>query len=253
MEFQSIRLCGLFVMILTLSTLSIKAQEPGFRSFNKISIITGSTASEVELKVGQLLHDRLSENNNIAVSIRSEKTKTVLDDQSLNIVLGHPKNHIFLQNLFTHNRIPDLTELAPGVEGYLLKSIAHKEGPVLLAAGIDDRGCLYSVGEILRQVVIEKDQLLLPNDIDIRTAPAFEIRGTQFGQSRIAKQLGKVREWTKEETQRVILDYALAGANIFPTHSKEDYNFIKSYGLMVETSFGANTAGTNIPLEWNAS
>lgn len=51
----------------------------------------------------------------------------------------------------------------------------------------------------------------------MRTAPAFEIRGTQFGQSSVAKSLAHVRDWTEAETQRVILDYALAGANIFST------------------------------------
>ncbi|GAA5219511.1 beta-N-acetylhexosaminidase family protein [Membranihabitans marinus] len=253
MEFQSIRLYSLFITLLALSGLSLTAQESDYQSFTKISIITGSSASEVELKVSQLLHDRLSENNHLSVDIVSEKDVTELDAQSLNIVLGHHQNHSLMQDIFNQYRIPTLTELAPGPEGFLLKTIEREDRAILLAAGIDDRGCLYSVGEILRRAIIEKDQVLLPNHIDIRTAPAFEIRGTQFGQSRIAKQLGKVREWTTAETQRVILDYALAGANIFPTHSKEDYDFIKSYGLMVENSFGANTAGSDIPLEWNAS
>ncbi len=143
--------------------------------------------------------------------------------------------------------------MAPGPEGFLLKLITTPQYSFLLAAGIDERGCLYAVGEILRQVKMRNSQLDIPNELNIRTAPAFEIRGTQFGQSGVAKRIANVRNWTEEETERVILDYALAGANIFPTPPGEMFNFIKSYGLMTQTNFGANTAGEKVPKEWNAS
>ena len=74
----------------------------------------------------------------------------------------------------------------------------------------------------------------VPQNIAIRTAPAFEIRGTQYGQSHVAKKLAHVRNWTEVETQRVILDYALAGANIFNTSPGPMFDFIKSFGLMTQ-------------------
>lgn len=123
----------------------------------------------------------------------------------------------------------------------------------MLAAGVDNRGCLYAIGELLRQALIQNGEITLPDDLHIRAAPAFEIRGTQFGQSHVAKRLAHVRDWTVEETQRVILDYALAGANIFNTAPGPMFDFIKSYGLMTQGGFGANTAGREVPVEWNAS
>ena len=71
------------------------------------------------------------------------------------------------------------------------------EQATVLATGVDERGCLYAVGELLRQVKFNKDSIEVPDDLHVRVAPAFEIRGTQYGQSHIAKTLGKVRDWTE--------------------------------------------------------
>jgi len=93
----------------------------------------------------------------------------------------------------------------------------------------------------------------ISEDFKIRTAPAFEIRGTQYGQSHVAKKLARVRDWTAAETQRVILDYALAGANVFNTGPGPMFDFIKSYGLMTQGGFGANRSGPDVPVEWQAA
>jgi len=130
--------------------------------------------------------------------------------------------------------------------------VSDQANNLLLAAGVDERGCLYAVGELLRQFKYDDGAVKIPQDIEIRTAPAFEIRGTQYGQSHVAKTLAHVRSWTEEETQRVILDYALAGANIFNTAPGPIFDFIISFGLMTQGGFGANTAGGDVPPEWEA-
>ncbi len=219
-----------------------------YSSYKKISIVLGEKANEIEKRTATLLKDRLIEKSRIEVLIGQE----IVSDTSDHLVIyfGIPDNHAKLTRLFEDNRIPKLTGLAPGPEGFLLSQLNKSS---LIAAGIDDRGCLYAVGEILRRVNYEKDHILVPSDLIVRTAPAFEIRGTQFGQSGVAKRLAKVRDWTEEETERVILDYALAGANIFSVKSGAMFDFIKSYGLMTQGGFGANTAPEIKNTEWIAS
>src|SRR5690606_32720426 len=90
-------------------------------------------------------------------------------------------------------------------------------------------------------------------DLEVRTAPAFEIRGTQYGQSHIAKSVAKVRPWTDAETQRYIADLALAGANVFDTAPGPHFDFIKSIGCMTLGGFGANTGLPEDKPEWVAS
>lgn len=238
------------LIFLNLSFILLQSQEGGYKD---IAIIIGDSASSIERNIAVLLGDRLMENPNISVDYFCEKENFTQKSDVLLILLGIPRNHGLLTSKLKESRIPELNEMAPGREGFLLKYIEQgKGGNYLIAAGIDERGCLYAVGEILRQVGLKGYQLIFPKDLNIRTAPAYEIRGTQFGQSRVAKRLANVRDWTQGEVQRVILDYALAGANIFPTKDRSTFHFLKSYGLMTETSFGANTAGVEVPAAWNA-
>ena len=141
--------------------------------------------------------------------------------------------------------------MAPGPEGFLLTFTPTTERRELIVAGIDDRGCLYGIGELLRQATFLKEGLALPEGLEIRTAPAFEVRGTQFGQSGTARKLGRPRPWTGAKTQRVILDYALAGANIFEAGNM--FDFITSYGLMTLAGGYPNRASDDIPEAWKAA
>lgn len=219
-------------------------------NFSRISIYTGTQSTDIEKKVAELLEDRLMERSEVEVVIETESNVSKFNN--LVILLGQPENHEQIRLLFSKYRIPNLTDLAPGPEGFLLKRIKPN---LVIAAGVDERGCLYAVGELLRKLDFKADYISIPENLDVLTAPAFEVRGTQYGQSGVAKRLAKVRDWTEAETQRVILDYALAGANIFSTTPGPIFDFIKSYGLMTQGGFGANTAPetrTSHP-EWIAS
>lgn len=231
--------CIFSAFLLLLLTISVTAYS---KDYTKILIQTGEKAGAVEKKVAQLLADRLTEYTPLPVTVTDKASEVASSATTLVVYLGIPANHYTITRLMKSNRIPALTDLAPGPEGFLVKSLKNGTGTVLLAAGIDERGCLYAVGEILRKTNFKATAISLSDSLNIRTAPAFEIRGTQYGQSHIAKSMAKVRPWTDAETQRVILDYALAGANIFSTEPGPMYDFIKSYGLMTLNEFNPNSA-----------
>jgi len=236
---------SLLSVFMWFSTLANNAEQ---LNFEKITIILGESYTEVEEKVAQLLKDRILERSDINIVITKGNRNEI--SNGLTIMFGNPENYFHLQKLFAQYRIPNLTDLAPGPEGFLLTMV---QPDLLLAAGYDDRGCLYAIGELLRQLKFKEDYISIPDDLNIRTAPAFEIRGTQFGQSGTAKRIAKVRDWTDEETKRVILDYALAGANIFSVSPGPMFDFLKSYGLMTQGGFGANTAPEIKNPDWEAS
>ena len=216
--------------------------------YSGVVVQLGEEAGQVERNVAQLLADRISEPTGLPARV-VESNDSVPEDCGLLVLLGIPGHHTTIRELFDRHRIKPLTQLAPGPEGFLLKTLPREDGCTLIAAGIDPRGCLYAVGEILRQAFIRERVIVLPDSLDVRTAPAFEIRGTQFGQSGVAKQKAHVRDWTEEETERVILDYALAGANVF-SDGGGMFDFLKSYDLMIQGGFGANTGPG--PEEWQA-
>ena len=250
-ESQSTLLCKIIYFVLAMALLfPVRAS---FFEYSGVAIVVGADAGAVEQNVAQLLVERLREAgiNKVVIQNESEVADASLEDVA--VLFGQPEHHNSISRLFAKHRIPVLSSLAPGPEGFLLKYFPDEKSPVLLAAGVDNRGCLYAVGEILRQCPVQNGKLTVPENLHIRTAPAFEIRGTQFGQSHVAKRLARVRDWTQEETEQVILDYALAGANIFNAEPGPMFDFITSFGLMTQGGFGANTAGQEVPPEWHAS
>ena len=247
MYFRFLSVALLMVSFSLLETKPVLAAE-----YRGVVIRIGDEINQVGENVAELLASRLSENDGVAARVEKESSAENLTSGELLILLGTPANNNKLNNLLTTERIQLPTATNPGPEGFLLKFLERENIPTLLAAGVDERGCLYAVGEILRRVELRSGTVELSVEMEVRTAPAFEIRGTQYGQSGVAKRLAKVRDWTDEETQRMILDYALAGANIFSTGSGPMFDFIKSYGLMTQGGFGANTGSHSEHPEWNA-
>ena len=209
-------------------------------TFNHAYLVVGARAGGVELNVAALLAGRLTEYGGVTVETRSETAPFKPDDGALVILIGRADHHDALAAWLVSQRIPALTERDPGPEGFRVQSELDAPQQMIAAAAVDDRGTLYAAGEILRRVVIHADRIEVP-EFTVRTAPAFEVRGTQYGQSHVAISKAKVRPWTDAETQRVILDYALAGANTFEADPGPMFDFLRSYGLMVQGGFGANT------------
>jgi len=230
----------------------ITVNDAAAAEYHGVVIRIGRTAGAVEKNVAWLLSDRLKEDGIVNTSVEQENEAGEVAPDELLVLLGIPGHHDEISRYFDAYHIPGLTELSPGPEGFLLRMLPGGDNGLLIAAGMDDRGCLYAVGEILRRIHCRSGILEIPEDTGIRTAPAFEVRGTQIGQSSVARRLAKVRSWTREETERAVLDYALAGANIFPMPDTGMYDFFRSFGLMILGGFGANTAGTEIPPEWEA-
>lgn len=240
------------LIIFLLSVVAFSVQNLSAGKYSKVVIQIEKNATDVEKRVAELLVSRLEEIQGVNVLLDEESKEKAVDDELL-VLLGIPENHSVIARKFDVLRIAPLTWLDPGKEGFLLQSVKENGKQWILAAGVDERGCLYAAGELLRQIEHQDNGFTVPEDMFVRTAPAFEIRGTQYGQSHIAKSVSNVRNWTEEETQRVIIDYALAGANTFTTSAGPMFSFIKSYGLMTQGGFGANTGGRGIPDTWEAS
>ncbi|MCZ2153725.1 MAG: hypothetical protein LC114_07470 [Bryobacterales bacterium] len=217
-------------------------------------IITGDGASAIEQRVAKLLATRIAEPSGIPASVADHTEGG--DTHVLRILLGIPAHHEAIRREMDLRRITPLSELEPGPEGFLLQTLGEGKGGLLLAAGIDERGVLYAAGEILRRMEIDAHSFEFPNRLTVRTAPAFELRGTQFGQSGVALSKGKVRPWTDAELRRAILDFALAGLNTVEIHEElgaKDirYQVAREFGL--KTLAHENPNMGDGPPEWRAS
>jgi len=230
------------------------AAAPG-ATFTSARIVTGAQAAEVERNAAALLAERIAESGGVSARVEPEAAAASPVRGELTILLGVLSNHARLRAEFDSRRIRPLTELAPGPEGFLLQT-AGAGTSLLIAAAVDSRGALYAAGEILRRMTIREKTFEFPESLSIRTAPAFEVRGTQFGQSGVALTRGKVRPWTQAELRRKILDFALAGMNtvqVAESIATTDpvYRLTREFGLKTLVHYGANVGEG--PPEWRAA
>ncbi len=223
------------------------------RHFSEVAVCLGEEANDVEGNVADLLKQRLEEYGQVSAEIVATEPEVCEKPETLFIFLGVPEHHARIRAWMGEERIKPLTDLDPGAEGFLLSNKGCRDN-VIIAAGIDNRGVLYAVGEFLRRIRFEGSWVALPVFVNIRTAPAFEIRGTQFGQSGVMLSKAKARPWTVEETERDIMDSVLAGANTFEvsTLSPDDplYKYIRSFDLKTLVHYCPNVGDG--PPEWQA-
>ncbi|MBN2328231.1 MAG: hypothetical protein JXR73_13875 [Candidatus Omnitrophica bacterium] len=220
-----------------------------------MNIILGEQSGRVEQNAGELLRERILETGENTVVVTREGAAWEIHEGSLTILLGRPDRHQRIRELLARKRIESPNDFDPGPEGFLLFRSPDLDGGVVIGAGVDDRGVVYAVGEILRRMDCDDFGFDFPSTLDVRTAPAFEVRGTQFDQGGRMLELTGARRWSFEEQERVILDYMLAGANTFNVNVglKPDdplYHFFKDFALRTIVHYSAN-AGAGKP-EWEA-
>jgi hypothetical protein len=242
-----------FGLFMATSSLVCSACGAGFTG---VQIQIGERAGDVEKNAASLLAERIGEQGVGSVRILGGSDVAHTNANQFVVLLGLPENHSQIRKLFDQLRIPPLARLSPGPEGFLVKAIPRGSGCIVLVAGLDPRGVLYGAGELLRQLVVRNSVLELPSDLSVRSAPAFEVRGTQFGQSSVALNRAKVRPWTEQDRRRAILDIALAGLNTVEVGEgirAEDpvYRLLKSFDLKTLVHYGPNTGSG--PPGWQAA
>ncbi len=236
----------LLVLALLVSVYTPAGAAAEYDRFERVVIVPGETDDAIQLRYVALLQDRIQEQTDAAVVVGNDDD----DPYALHIRLGLPETHAALRRSIENRRdisFPD-DQVDPGPEGFALHRIEEDGKAVVLAAGVDGRGVLYAVGALLRAMRFEEHAIDFPASLSLRTSPAFQIRGTQAGQG--ARPEG-ARQWTAEEHERTILDFALAGCNTIQIEGGIEYDFVKKYGL--KTLFERTPNQGDGPEEWQAA
>lgn len=225
-------------------------------SFKSVAVVTGERAGEIEQNVAALLAERIAALGGVPIRVSNEGGADRPMPGELVILLGMPEHHTQMRAQFDALRIAPLTCQSPGPEGFLLQTVPREGGGLLIVAGVDPRGVLYGAGEMLRRLVLRGSAVEFAAQLTVRSAPAFEVRGTQFGQSSGALNRAKVRPWTESDRRQAVLDFALAGLNTVEVGEglpADDplYRLLKSFGLKTLIHYGPN-AGDGPP-EWRAA
>jgi hypothetical protein len=105
-------------------------------------------------------------------------------------------------------------------EGYLIRTLMDgREAPAILVAGNDSRGVLFGIGRLLQELRMYREQsrqvrgrIELPAGFGITTAPAYPLRGHQFG---YRPKVNSYDGWTPAVWEQYIRDLAVFGTNAF--------------------------------------
>jgi hypothetical protein len=230
--------------LLTLALLTL-ASTTHARPIEQVTLVPGADATETEQRYGELLRDRIPAQESIRITT-SKRWREADAMSGLTILFGVPARHSVLADLLRKRRLAPPTEKNPGPEGFLLEVWTTGDSTVALAAGVDQRGVLYAIGELLRQMEDRGSALDFPDSFSLRTAPAFEVRGTEPRQGHTVRELTGCRDWTEKEQADYLLDFAVAGANTFAYA----YKLPASYGLKTLAGHTPNVGSG--PPEWQA-
>ncbi len=234
-------------ILLYLASICLPAHGLGSNDIRQVRIITGEQAGQRERLYADLLSRRIHAKSPVDVKILSEKDRLDSGAHLLILYLGVPDRHAELAKRCKVNGIAFPNEMDPGAEGFAIRSYARNDGIEVLAAGTDELGVLFAVGEILRQITHHEEAIGFPSDLSIRSAPAFRMRGTEVSQGATMRELTGVRDWTPQELEEVVLDFVLAGAN---TLAYGDADFLNAYGL--SNLMGVSPSAGSGPPEWRA-
>jgi len=140
-----------------------------------VGVVVGKRASDVEQRVADVLAKRIAFRADVACSVVPEQEAGAAQADLL-IYLGMPATHDALAALCLKHGVATPTVRDPGPEGFAVRTAREGDRAIILAAGVDKRGVVYSAGEILRQVTCNDGSIAVP-EINVRTAPAYRWRG----------------------------------------------------------------------------
>lgn len=219
-------------------------------SFDRLAIVVERDASEGERRVADLLKSRILEAVDLAIDVATDPVQA----SRLNVHLGIQRPQGRLHDLCMAHQVK-----LPGrkdvifAEGYAAKAVISHEATLVVAVSADQRGLLYAAGEILRRLKVG-DRRVQVAPFDVSTSPGFRYRGFSANQGGTMMKITGARSWSEDERRAVMLEYALAGANMFyssdqpsPTH-----DYLKSFDLMTTTGARPNQLRTPFPPEWKA-
>ncbi|MCA9430368.1 MAG: hypothetical protein KC940_07665 [Candidatus Omnitrophica bacterium] len=196
----------------------------------------------MERNLAEILQSRILERSQVDISIDPE-------DEPVGCIihLGRTVSSGDTLKWLSEWGIDSPTAKDPGPEGFLLTAREAKGGWRILAVGVDSRGLLYAVGELLRRFTYAPESLEIEPPT-IRSAPAYRWRGSSANQGGTMREVTGARSWTEEERRKVMFDHLFAGANTLYAGGG-DAEWLKTFDIKIEQGCRPNQLSGSHP-EW---
>jgi hypothetical protein len=109
-----------------------------------------------------------------------------------------------------------------GAEGYRILLVRDQRSPRLFVIGNDERGVLFGVGRLLRELLMKPGAVSVPDDLKIATAPKYPLRGHQLG---YRPKCNSYDAWDLAIWEQYYRELAVFGSNaieLIPPRSDDD-------------------------------
>jgi hypothetical protein len=96
-------------------------------------------------------------------------------------------------------------------DGFRIQTLNGTEGsPVVAVVGNDARGLLFGIGRLLRELRVAPGRVVLPESLNLASAPKYPLRGHQLG---YRPKTNSYDAWDLPQWDRYIRELALFGTN----------------------------------------
>ncbi len=179
--------------------------------------ISFASAQEIALKNITIVQDKKE------MTFQEAAATALLTDEIFNRIGIKIKNSeklpssgdvILLRKKSTANSLgiktPSIPSLQNLPESYRITNFKESNRTVILIEGFDDRGLLFGIGKLLRQLKYKTGAISLSKALSISSTPDKSIRGHQLGYRNTANSYDG---WTKKQFEQYIKDLIVFGTN----------------------------------------
>jgi len=181
-------------------------------SFNPRSIEISPQSSPQLKKAAEVFQEEIFNRSQVYVSIQEHISKP--SDVNKIILLIKDKDELLSSEEINElNTLPQTT-----ADGFKILKFNNK----IIIVGNEDRGCLYGVGKLMREMKILPNELFVQENIQLSSSPAYPIRGHQLG---YRPKTNAYDAWSVAQFDQYIRDLAIFGANsieIMPPRTDDD-------------------------------
>lgn len=180
-------------------------------SFGKTIDITKATviiSSDIKQKVRLSAMRILKEEVNKRTGKEWKQVETWSDTKNITIALAlSGSKQIAGKNTPLRD---DLSLPEYQAEGYRIFLEKRDDRSILWILGADSRAIIFGIGELLRTAKMQKNSVLIEDDLDVASAPVYSLRGHQLGYRNTANSYDA---WSVDQYDQYIRELALFGTN----------------------------------------
>lgn len=216
----------------------------GFIDLTKATVVVPESLSPRERKAVTMLVEEVQKRTMVRWSVSA----SIPADRTAPVILAGPRNAI--QTLLSQQIAvsPDSDKAAARSEGYQI--VVSARDAVVTVLGNDERGVLFGVGRLLRELRMNRGHISIPGAFQETSAPETPLRGHQLG---YRPKTNSYDAWDLAQWEQYYRDLAVFGTNaieLIPPRSDDDADSphfpVPPMEMMVDMSRVADEYGLDV-------